>query len=305
MSHFVWQGRNDHEEGPQGARWHQRMRAYDGTQACALLGFACHAGVARNQGRIGAAEGPQALRAMLANLPAAGHVPADAGDIHCEGDALEAAQAAYAAKVAQIIRQGALPIGLGGGHEIAYAAGSGLRQALPYARIGIINIDAHLDLRIDARSSSGTPFRQLAEDCQRHGHVFHYACLGASRYANTVSLFERAQSLGALVMDDSALIEQPWVETVAQIEHFCTGLEALYLTVDLDCLPASVMPAVSAPAAFGIPLPLLERLLQHIFASGKVRLCDVAEFNPRYDIDQHGARTAARLVAQMAKYGTP
>ncbi|MDO4777858.1 MAG: formimidoylglutamase [Cardiobacteriaceae bacterium] len=291
----IWQGRNDHEEGEGGKRWHQVMQSYDGTQKTALLGFACDAGVARNQGRIGAAEGPDALRKMLANLPVLRRVPADAGNIVCQGDALEAAQAAYADQVAAMIRAGTLPIGLGGGHEIAFAAGIGLHQALPDARLGIINIDAHLDVRIDARPSSGTPFRQLAD-----AFSYRYACLGASRFANTRSLFARAENMGAWVVEDTALLDLPWLEVEAEIRHFINTVDAIYLTLDLDVLPAAVMPAVSAPAAFGLPLPLVEKMVRVVLASGKVRLCDVAEYNPRYDIDGHGARTAARLVALMA-----
>lgn len=292
----IWQGRIDREEGEGGRRWHQVIKAYDGTQKMALVGFACDAGVARNQGRIGAAEGPDALRRMMANLPVIHEVPADAGNIVCMGDALEAAQAAYADQVAAMIRGGTLPIGLGGGHEIAFAAGMGLHQALPGARLGIINIDAHLDVRIDARPSSGTPFRQLADTFS-----YRYACLGASRFANTPSLFARARKMGAWVMQDDEMLTTAWTETEAGIRHFANTVDAIYLTLDLDVLPASVMPAVSAPAAFGLPLLLVENLLRVVFASGKVRLCDVAEYNPRYDIDGHGARTAARLVALMAE----
>ena len=299
MTHECWQGRIDLEEGEGGLRLHQIMREY-GDEALALVGFACDAGVVRNQGRAGAREAPFALRQALASLPVLpGMNVGDAGDIACVGDALEAAQAAYAEKVAALMTRGVLPIGLGGGHEIAYAAGTGLRMALPQARIGIINIDAHLDVRIDRRPSSGTPFRQLAEDAQAQGHDFHSACLGASRFANTPSLFTRAAAMGAWVLEDSILMQQDFSQTAAQIKAFCADKDALYVTLDLDCLPASVMPAVSAPAAFGLPVFLVEKLLGEIFASGKVRLCDVAEYNPRFDIDSHGARTAARLIVGM------
>ena len=68
----VWQGRIDAAEGSLAQRWHQAMRplARD-TDAgtVVLIGFACDAGVARNQGRTGAAGGPAAIRHMLRNMP--------------------------------------------------------------------------------------------------------------------------------------------------------------------------------------------------------------------------------------------
>ena len=60
----LWNGRVDTGEGDRARRWHQVVRPLDdGTlPGIALLGFACDEGVARNQGRIGAAEGPAVLR---------------------------------------------------------------------------------------------------------------------------------------------------------------------------------------------------------------------------------------------------
>ena len=43
-------------------------KALKAGDSVALAGFACDAGVARNQGRIGAAKGPRALRKALAPL---------------------------------------------------------------------------------------------------------------------------------------------------------------------------------------------------------------------------------------------
>lgn len=44
-------------------------------------------------------------------------------------------------------------------------------------------------------------------------------------------------------------------------------------------------PGVSAPAAFGIPLAVVEAVARRIKQSGKLRIADIAEYNPHYDID--------------------
>lgn len=134
----VWQGRVDAEEGPLGLRWHQTVRSVDASDVTtplentvALAGFACDAGVARNHGRTGAQAGPAAIRKMLANLPArAGRVVVDAGDVTCQGDALETAQDALSGVLHDLLDRGAFPIALGGGHEIAWASFGGLARHL-------------------------------------------------------------------------------------------------------------------------------------------------------------------------------
>lgn len=306
-----WTGRVDPE--PDSARWHQRIQPlHAGAEpGIALLGFACDEGVQRNHGRVGAAGGPAALRKALANLAWHRDAPAfEAGDIVCEDGDLEAAQTRLANGVCALLDSGHLPLVLGGGHEVAYGSWSGLaghlekradarsaapRKAAP--RIGIINFDAHFDLRDPAHvHSSGTPFAQIAEQCAARGWPFRYACLGVSRASNTRALFARAAELNVLVREDHDIRESTLEYIGAELEAFAAECDALYLTLDIDVLPACEAPGVSAPAARGVRLELLEPLLERLKASGKLRLVDLAELNPEYDIDNRTAKAAARLI---------
>lgn len=275
-------------------------RAAAGTTV--LLGFACDAGVARNQGRAGAAEGPRAIRRALANMPVHECTQlADGGDIACAGDALEAAQRELGAVVAQHLDAGRFPLILGGGHEVAWGSFSGLATHLAGTegapRIGIVNFDAHFDLRRDTRATSGTPFLQIAQDCAARGWEFHYACLGVSRFANTEALFARARELGVLTRLDKALDA---AHCLPALQAFVGDVDDVYLTVCLDVLPAAVAPGVSAPAPRGVGLDVLEPLIEAVCASGKVRVADIAEMNPRFDIDGRTAAVAARIAACIA-----
>jgi formiminoglutamase len=304
----VWTGRTDVAESGFSMRWHQAIRPLPGSgeaPGAVLVGFACDAGVRRNHGRAGAALGPHALRTMLANVTL--QQPAtlyDAGDVGCDGDALEEAQDSYAERLAELLARDHLPIGLGGGHEIAWAAFQGLANSLGDAvrppRIGIINLDAHFDLRAGTHGTSGTPFRQIAEECAERGWPFHYACFGVSRFANTAALFERARSLGVRYRLDEQLGYADLDPAVEELESFIAEVEHVYLTVCLDVLPPDLAPGVSAPSARGVSLDVIERLVDVACASGKLRVADVAELNPVHDIDGRTARVAARLVARIA-----
>ncbi|MDT8893817.1 formimidoylglutamase [Halomonas sp. I1] len=304
-----WQGRIDPE--PDSDRWHQRIAPLteDAPSGCALLGFASDAGVARNQGRVGAAAGPSAIRRALAPLAWHRQGPAfDAGDVSCDGDALEAAQEALAERLAPLLDAGHLPIVLGGGHEVAYASWQGLARHLApretRPRVGIINLDAHFDLRDPAQvRSSGTPFAQIAEQCQQRGWPFRYACLGVSRAANTRALFRRADDLGVLIREDRDITPTGIDAIRRDLERFIARCDHVYLTIDLDVLPAAEAPGVSAPAARGVPLALLEPLVETVRDSGKLRLADLAELNPDHDIDGRTARVAARLVHLLTLNG--
>lgn len=300
----IWTGRVDTADGPDAVRFHQRVQPL--TPGChsgvALVGFACDEGVRRNGGRVGARDAPPVVRRALANL--AWHHPRpvyDAGDVACDDTNLETAQDRLADAVAELIAAKHRPVVLGGGHETAWGTFRGMKAAMPRARVGVINIDAHFDLRGDAVPNSGTPFAQIAGWCRDHAEPFRYFPLGVSQQANTRALFDKADSLGVVYQHDFDLM--PWeLEPVHElVEMFARQCDAIHLSVDLDVLPAGVMPAVSAPASGGVPLEVVERLMNRTLALGKVAAVDIVEFNPRFDPDGRGAKVAARLAWHAAR----
>ncbi|HEY3325037.1 MAG TPA: formimidoylglutamase [Planctomycetota bacterium] len=305
----LWHGRVDAEEGPHAIRWHQRVRALPAgptEPGLALLGFACDADVVRNKGRAGAAAGPAAIRQSLANLAWHSSRPVfDAGDVVCVNDDLEAAQAELGRHVAALLASGHLPVVLGGGHGTAFGNWQGLapEAAIQVSTpvIGVINFDAHFDLRSSPQASSGTPFRQIAEDCAARGWPFHYACLGIAECANTAALFGKARQLGAWWLTDDSLRLDRLAAVRAQLSHFVAQVDWIYMSLDLDVLPAAVAPGVSAPAARGVELAVIEALVDDLLASRKLRSADIVELNPAYDIDQRTARVAARLIWKLAR----
>lgn len=299
----AWRGRIDPE--PDSLRWHQVIRPLTAASVpgVALIGFACDEGVRRNQGRPGAAAGPMAIRQALAGLAWHRAAPAwDAGDIACTDGDLDTAQQRLGDAVAALLAAGHLPMVLGGGHEVAYGSWLGLARHLADhnaqpPRIGVINLDAHFDLRDPAHvHSSGTPFAQIAEACAERGWPFRYACLGVSRAANTRALYRRAAGLDTLVREDREITPGTVTEIATALDAFIAGCDHLHLSIDLDVLPACEAPGVSAPAARGVPLALLEPLVEQVRDSGRLRLAEIAEFNPAFDIDSRTARVAARLV---------
>ena len=299
---YQWQGREDTEEGQNGLRWHQVVDKQQRTNSANLLGFECDLGVAANKGRIGAAAGPNAIRHALANL--AWHADCDlrdAGNIVATTH-LADAQNQYAQQIATNLNQNSLVIGLGGGHEIAWGSYQGLVQHLaakPNKTIGIVNFDAHFDLRNPSKiTSSGTPFRQIAEYCQTQNQPFHYACLGVAASSNTAALFNYAKHTKTQYLLD---IDCEPEAAKKCITPMLKAVDELYVTVCLDAFPAHIAPGVSAPSALGISVEFVINMLHWIAQSESVfdyhwGLADIAEMNPTYDIDNRTAKLAARLI---------
>ena len=321
VHNFVWTGRNDLEDGALGTRVHHITKQVQSSDlsddltdsAIALVGFASDAGVARNKGRVGAKQAPNLIRQALANMAwhSNSHI-SDLGDIECNDGQLEVSQKQCASVIANALSTNKV-ITLGGGHEVAWASFQGLAEHLTKVqsdqkpKIGIVNFDAHFDLRefesdiADVKPSSGTPFNQISDYCHTHQWPFHYACLGVSAASNTQALFNKADQLDVWYEQDRNMTQANQVAQQAKLQKFIAECDYLYLTIDLDVFPAATAPGVSAPAARGVSYEALAPFLEQIFKhSEKLIIADIAEYNPDYDVDGQTARLAARLCWDIA-----
>ena len=309
---FTWTGRDDPEDGADALRWHHIIEKDDENinATAGIIGFPCDLGVSRNKGRIGAAKAPDSLRAALANLAWHGGKDTifDFGNVEMPKtgqDPLHEAQENLGDAIESALQKTNSVLILGGGHETAAGSFNGLQKFLghaPETKIGIINLDAHFDLRKpgEAGISSGTPFYQINEALQKQGQELNYLCLGISETANTKALFNRADEWNVGYMFDHELCASNIDNVKKKIDSFLLNCDVLYLTLDLDVLPHWKMPAVSAPAAHGVSIGMIEHIINHLGnmkKAGNIKwpLSDVVEFNPDYDRDGCGAKTAARL----------
>lgn len=313
MTTFNWQGREDQEEAEDTRRFYNQIITTNPQEAdYGLVGFACDLGVSANLGRVGAKDAPDAIRTQLTNLAWHGGNKTlyDFGNIEVEQD-LNQAQSRMRDKIISALSQvKERVLVLGGGHETAFTSLSALYQhyfanhsqsTLP--KLGIINFDAHFDLRQPSirGASSGTPFYQAKQLFKEN---FHYCCLGVSSESNTHALFKRAKEYQVAYLLDAQINSQPISKTQTYIEHFCKDKSLLYISIDMDVLPHYQAPGVSAPAVRGVCLERLEILLETIQKYSKannikIKLIEISELNPIYDKQDMTAKTAAIIANRL------
>lgn len=289
---FDWQGRTDSIDDWAQYRYHQVIQKEAANYA--LIGFSCDEGVRRNKGRVGAKDAPDALRGALANMPwrlPKGQFLADAGTIICEGEQMEAAQQALGDSIREQLLEKRTPIILGGGHETFYGHYLGARSFLGAdKKIGMINIDAHFDMRpYEEQTSSGTMFRQILEADAHAG----YLVLGIQRYGNTESLFNTADRLGCEYVLEEDLSE---VNVKDVIADFTKQYDAIIVTLCMDVVDAAAAPGVSAPSVFGVTPKMVRRIIQAATGHPKALSFDIAEVNPSLDCDGRTVKLGAAFV---------
>jgi len=262
-----------------------------------LIGYVCDEGVRRNQGRIGARKGPRSVRNKLGALPI--HFDTkkiiDFGDIICLDGQLEDCQKALSKTISALIKHNALPVAIGGGHDIAYANFNGIKDAIKNTsknKIGIVNFDAHFDLRaVETVPNSGTPFHQILSE----NESVSYFAIGIQQQSNTKELFEIAKK------NKVSYVSNFECDTFREglkkkLKTFIKEVDYLYITIDLDGFSSAYAPGVSAPSPLGFTPQFAYKVLAFLFESKKVISCDIAELNPDFDVDEHTASLASKLI---------
>lgn len=298
----AWSGRIDGYD-TENLRWHQVVKHISDQDLTSFidkwvfLGFAGDEGVRRNQGRTGAKEGPESIRKAAAGLPIPGpeFEIADLGN-YSAGVNLETDQIELSDLLCKIHQSNNRSLLLGGGHEITYPHFLGLKKAFPDKRIGIVNVDAHYDLReIDPTygPTSGTGFFQILSEYPETG----YFILGVSESSNTQILKNRAESYGVKQLSLFDIQLMPVQDVLYQVRMFAQQYDIIYLTVCMDAFSAAFAPGVSAPAGLGIiPDARFFTIFREINRLNKIHAFDIAEVNPSFDIDSRTSKLAAQLL---------
>jgi formiminoglutamase len=284
--------------------WHQEVLVSDledlqtnNATTIGIIGYVCDEGVKRNQGRIGAQKGPKSIRTKLGRLPI--HFEnkkiTDFGNVVCIDENLEDCQKALSNAISKLITYNILPIAIGGGHDIAYANFNGIKEAVKNIsknKIGIINFDAHFDLRaVETQPNSGTPFHQILTE----NNEVNYFAIGIQQQSNPKELFEiAAEKKVSYVSNFDCEIFSDALKS--KLNAFIKEVDYVYITIDMDGFSAAYAPGVSAPSTLGFTPNFVYKALDFIFQSKKVISCDIAELNPDFDIDNRTASLAAKLL---------
>lgn len=300
----LWNGRVDDDSDLSHFRFHQAIKVQDindltkNDNAFGIIGFSSDEGVRRNKGRLGAAQAPDEIRKFLAKLPYnldEKIKTIDTGNVVCENGELENAQTELGEQINKLFHNNTTPVVIGGGHETLYGHYLGVREYIGADKtLGIVNIDAHFDLRDDPEPSSGTMFRQILEQDEQAG----YLCLGVQEFGNTKALFQTADKYGCFyIMEDEIDTDN----TCKEIDRFSNAHDYIMLTLCTDSIISSAAPGVSAPSPLGLDPRTVKKLLTYIAAKENILSFDISEVNPLVDENNKTVRLAAYFLAETMK----
>ncbi|MDO9515916.1 MAG: agmatinase, partial [Syntrophales bacterium] len=192
-------------------------------------------------------------------------------------------------EVAKVLSSGKVPVVLGGEHSVTIGAVQAAKEMYP--SLSVLQLDAHADLRDSYQNSS-----------------FSHASVGRRIFEICPLVQVGVRSMSA---EEASFIEEEKVRTFSPdfiindpdpVKKVCENLSKdIYITLDLDVLDPSVMPATGTPEPGGILWNDLIHLIRGVSESCTIRGFDIVELCPIPGMIAPDF-TAAKLVYRIMGY---
>ncbi|VVB95942.1 N(1)-aminopropylagmatine ureohydrolase [uncultured archaeon] len=219
----------------------------------------------------------------------------DFGDVEITDD-IEETHERITYAVDNLLMKKILPIVIGGGHDISIGTVRALSK-FHYGEIGGINIDAHFDVReiVDNKVTSGTTFRKLLDlELLREGNFVE---IGAHDNLNSKIYYDYLISKGASIFTLSDITSTGTSAVMEEALKIAgSNTKSVFISIDIDSVAQCFAPGNSSPDARGFSPKQIRELAFIAGASKAVKLLDIVEINPLFDIDNRTARLGASII---------
>jgi agmatinase len=242
----------------------------------------------------GTADGPRAILAASAQLEVFdGHGEPGRAGVHvqaavaCAGRPVAAVLAEVGTRTTAARSHGAIPLLLGGEHTITLGAVRALREA--GLDFGLVQLDAHADLR-DRYHDDPLSHACVMRRCHELGvPLAQFAVRALSREEHDYREVHRIHHFDAEALHHDGLPARPLGP------DFPTQI---HLTLDLDALDPSLMPATGTPVPGGLSWWDCCDLLDRLLAGRRLIGADLVELAP-HPAHPHCEFTAAALAYRV------
>jgi formiminoglutamase len=219
---------------------------------------------------------------------------ADRGDVEIGGLSIEQATDPIRRAVQFSASQHELTLLVGGNNAVTRPGVLGLD--LPLARVGLVTLDAHFDMRETHEGlSNGNPVRALIEDGLSGANI---AQVGLASFANSQKMHRDAVAAGNLVITMGEVrlngIERSIERALGHLAH----CEAIVVDCDIDVIDRSQFPAAPGARPGGMAVTEFFRAVRQLASEPRVRVIDLTEWDPPLDLTDLSALTAGRWVAE-------
>ncbi|MBU1712237.1 MAG: agmatinase [Proteobacteria bacterium] len=193
---------------------------------------------------------------------------------------------------AAVLEKNKFLLSLGGDHAISI--GPIMAAAEIYPDIGVLQIDAHLDLRDTwngSRYNHACVMRRVADDIK-----IPFVQVGIRSFSPEESDYVKRKKLKPFYAHAIDPADDYWRRKVVH-----SLPENVYITIDLDGLDPSILPGTGTPEPGGLSYRQLVKLIKAVGKEKKVVAADINEL-AKIDGSQVSEYTAAKIATKIFVY---
>ncbi len=195
---------------------------------------------------------------------------------------------------AAILAQKKFLLCLGGDHAITIGPVMAAAEAFP--NLGVLQVDAHLDLREEwngSRYNHACVMRRVVEDVG-----LPIVQVGIRSFSKEEAAFVKARGLSPVYAHAIDPSNDGWIAAV--IDNLP---ENVYVSIDLDGLDPAVVPGTGTPEPGGLGYRQVVKLIRELASRKKIIAADINEL-AKVPGTQVSEFVAARIAAKILVYGT-
>jgi agmatinase len=211
-----------------------------------------------------------------------------------EASSPEAVYHAVLEGVRKLLESGKYLTFFGGEHSVSIGIIEAFREK--YSDLTVLQLDAHADLR---SSYDGSPYN--------HACAVHWASKNTNLVQVGIRSMDRCEkefmNREKCFMAQEMQQNRDWMDRSLDLMT-----DDVYLTIDLDVLDPSIMPATGTPEPGGMQWYETLTYLRRVFTEKRVVGFDIVEFAPLPDLKAPGflvAKLYYKLLSYKYSYGTP
>jgi agmatinase len=192
----------------------------------------------------------------------------------------------------RVLKAGKFLLSLGGDHAITIGPVMAAKEIYP--QLGVLQIDAHTDLRQKWNGSShnhACVMRRLADDVKTP-----FVQVGIRSFSPEEAQLIRERGYTPFYAHEIHPFDDSWIDLVVEDLP-----ETVYITIDLDGLDPSVIPGTGTPEPGGLSYRQVINLIKRVGSDRKVVAADINEL-VKIEGCQVSEYTAAKLASKIFVY---
>lgn len=236
---------------------------------------------------------------------------------------------AVASSVEAAISKGYFPLIFSGDHSNAIGTVSGIKNLFASKRVGVIWVDAHLDMHSPYTTPSGnmhgmalnallgkdnTEFKKnepdahtldLWEKVKHCGNKAIYpkilpqdvVFIGVRNYENEEDVLVQQNSIKAFSPED--IHSSGMGKILEETLEYLADCDCIYVSFDVDSQDPSISSGTGTPVSNGLMTVESESIFKTLFHHPKVVAFEISEINPLLDTDNRMARSVVGLLKEV------